>query len=262
MDIFTLVLVAVLAMLAMAMGVVSFSVLYKRRVVQNQLEIERLNHQAEQDTLKASLRSEESERKRIAAELHDDIGASLSAVKLYLYNVDTDAAQQERLQTAKQLLDQTIQKVRNISHKLQPTILDHLGLEKALVSYAHIWNQSGGVKVEFNPPVQPLKLLPAGSDLQLYRMIQELLTNIIRHGLANNIYVALNKVGDEVQLCIRHDGKGMDQETYLNNLQKEGSTGLKNIQNRLVVLRAEIQHTINGENNFSEVLVKVPQKFT
>lgn|SRR5690606_3362898 len=249
-------------MLVMAMGVVAFSILYKRRVIQNQLEIERINNQVEQDLLKASLRSEESERKRIAAELHDDIGASLSTVKLYLYNIKSSEAEQERLHTAKQLLDQTIQKVRNISHKLQPTILDHLGLEKALASYANIWNQSGGIKVEFSPAAVPFQLSTSGADLQLYRMTQELVTNMIRHGLAHQILIDLTTTKDELHLSIRHDGNGMSQETYLNNLSKEGSTGLKNIQNRLIVLKGHIQHTANICENFSEVLVKVPQKLS
>ncbi len=259
MDNLTVVLVGVLAMLIMAMGIIAFVILYKRRVIENQLEIERINNQVEQDMLKATLLSEETERKRIAAELHDDIGATLASVKLYLYHIKADGAQEERLKSAKDLLDQTIQNVRNISHKLQPTILDQLGLEKALSSYANIWNQSGGVRVNYQPCAAAV-VLPKGADLQLYRTIQELVTNIIRHGQAQHIDISMEEQTGSYLLRMLHDGSGMDQASYMSNLRKEGSTGLKNIQNRLRILQADIQHNICLKDKKSEILVKIPRK--
>lgn len=248
------------AMLIMAMGIIAFVILYKRRVVQNLLDIERINHQKEQDLLKASLRSEELERKRIATELHDDIGATLASVKLFLFHIKTQEEQEERMQSVRSLLDQTIQKIRNISHKLQPTILDQLGLEKALSSYAHIWNQSGGVQVSYEACPEEILLQQEGDDLHIYRMVQELVTNMIGHGRANKIKIALSATPDHYLLCVAHNGTGMRQEDYEQNLNKVGSTGLKNIQNRLRLLQGEIHHFKDDTGEKNEVLLRIPKK--
>jgi signal transduction histidine kinase len=240
-------------MLGMAIAIVLFVLLYQRKVIQSQFEIEKINRHRQQELLNASIKSEETERKRIASELHDDIGASLSAIKLHLYAIP---GKNEHIAN---LLDETIKKVRSISHRLQPAILERLGLEKALRSFAQSWNtdvihitaQNKGTPVDLNKE----------SQLGVYRIIQELVANIVKHGQAKRILI--ESIHDDITLrvVLRHDGLGLSQEEFESLVYKEGATGLKNITNRLLLLGAHIAFSLSETEELKyQVTLKIVKK--
>src|SRR6185295_6127302 len=124
-----------LGMLALAIGLVVFIVFHQRRVIRYQMDMQRLEDEQQKTLLNASIRWQEEERQRIAADLHDDAGPLLATARLYLNEnlVHQDMnTQLQAIYNAKQIIDDTIQLIRNISHSLMPPTLKNFGLESAV----------------------------------------------------------------------------------------------------------------------------------
>jgi two-component system, NarL family, sensor kinase len=247
----TIVILGVSAMLLMAMGIIMFVILYQRRVIQSQIEIEKINREKQQEMMNASIQSEEQERMRIAAELHDDVAPTLASVKLYLSAAAMQPTETERsdfVLRSKALLDDSLQKIRDIAHKLQPSTLYYLGLQVSLQALADIIDRSGSIAVTYTTQ-QELPRLNENTELSLYRVTQELTNNIIKHANARKISIETALAGNEVNLVISHDGTGITQQLYEELIYKKGAIGLKNIVTRL--------KSIAGTIHFEQVSVSL-----
>ncbi|MEZ5018385.1 MAG: histidine kinase [Flavipsychrobacter sp.] len=250
----TLIIIGIAAMLLLALGVILFVVLYQRRVIKHQVELERINLQKQQELLQASIQSEEEERARIASELHDDIGATLSSVRLFLHNAAT-GADNEHLEQSKKLLDDSIKKLRDISHKLQPATLFHLGLEQSILATADVINRSGSMKIKFTS-TNTLPRFNGQVELSVYRILQELLNNIMKHANATKVDIETVLSDKRLTLSLTHNGTGLTEDSYHELIYKKGAIGLKNIENRRKSIQAAISfYTDNDEYG---ILLTVP----
>lgn len=238
----------------MAISVVLFVILYQRRGIRHQLEVKTMNEQKQFALLEASLQSEEEERRRIASELHDDVGASLSSIRLFLHKADEQSGNSPAIQQSIDLIDDTIKKVRDISHKLQPATLQMLGLYSSLYALAEIYNRSNGIKVEVQA-VNTLPRLTPNTELHIYRIVQELINNVIKHSGGEKISIHVLQSGEKIQLSLVHDGNGIAKEEYSALLTKKGAIGLKNIENRLKFIHATIEFEKNAASEFSTILL-------
>ncbi|MFP2929595.1 two-component regulator propeller domain-containing protein [Pyxidicoccus sp. 3LG] len=158
--------------------------------------------------------AKEEERKHLARELHDEFGQALTAVKINLGLVATGAratgAGVERLAETIAMVDQLIGQVRALSIDLRPPVLDEMGLVPALEGYLRGVGQRGGVEVGFDVGAD-LPVLGAGREIILFRVIQEAVTNALRHSGARRIDVRLEPAGAAnaaVRLEVRDDGRG------------------------------------------------------
>lgn len=242
MNTVTIVILGVSAMLIMALGIIMFVILYQRRVIQSQVEIERINQQKQQEMLNASIQSEEQERMRIAAELHDDIAPTLASVKLYLSAALSGGEHKEQadlILQSKALLDDSLGKIRDIAHKLQPSTLYYLGLQVSLQAFAEMIHNSGGIAITYNS-TGTLPRFHENIELSLYRITQELVNNIIKHAHATSIAIETLKEQEAVALKITHNGTGITQQMYDELIYKKGAIGLKNIVTRLKSIYATI----------------------
>jgi len=245
-------------MLLMAMGVIVFVVLYQRRVIRSQIEIREMQEQKQQELLNASIQSEEQERMRIAAELHDDIAPTLASIKLYLSSALQQNGEQELLLQSKVLLDTSLQKIRNIAHKLQPSTLYYLGLEVSLQALADMLNNSASIRAGYTGHT-PLPRFAEHTELSLYRIAQELTNNIIKHAHPRNLDIKAHVQQDSVYLTLSHDGTGITQQLYQELIYKKGAIGLKNIVTRLKSIDAVIHFEQVSVSLFT-VTVQAPTK--
>lgn len=218
-------------MLALAVGIVLFVIMYQRRVINHQQQLKDFNRRKQAELMQASIRSEEEERMRIATELHDDVGATLSSIRLML-QAPRKPGDDTAINYVKELLDATIQKVRNISHQLQPGTLQYLGLIKSIQSLAEMLTHTGQITVRCQPGTL-WPALNASIELALYRIVQELLTNITKHSGASNVTISTAAENGTARILIQHDGAGMSEALYQEMLYKKGAIGLKNIESRL-----------------------------
>jgi signal transduction histidine kinase len=253
-------LIGIVSMLFLALGVIFFVVLYQRRVIAHQLELKTINQQKELELIQASIQSEEAERMRIASELHDDVGATLASARLFLYKDKNAVFDESVINQSKELLDESISKIRNISHKLQPATLQHLGLELSLQSFIETIDRSGKISVK-HTPVNHLPRVAANIELSVYRISQELITNIIKHATATIISVETNATNSHISLLFTHNGLGLTQIEYEEQIYKKGSTGLKNIVNRVKSIDATLQFYKSEDSSFAtELIIPISSK--
>ena len=188
--------------------------------------------------LKTMVIAQETERKRIAGELHDGIGQMLSAVKL---NVAALAGNQKeefdiQYKNALGLIDDSCVELRNISHAMMPGLLVKSGLIPALKDLADKINNSSFLKIFIesdgmeNRPHQNI-------EIQVYRIIQELLNNIMKYADAKEVHIQLNKSDSGLTFMMEDDGKGFDK----NILKTSSGNGWNNINSRLEILNASLE---------------------
>jgi two-component system NarL family sensor kinase len=239
---------ATLIMLLLGSGIIWFVILYQRRVLRSQQELKAAEEQKEKDLLNASIQSEENERMRIAAELHDDVAPTLASIKLYLSSAGKLSGENDLLNTSRTLLDGSLQKIRDISHKLQPSTLSYLGLQTAIKSFTEILDRSNQLSVRYEQQGD-FPEMEEQRALNLYRVVQELVNNLLKHARPTDIRITTGYQGQQLDIWIAHNGKGITQEEYDQLLYKKDAIGLKNILSRLRAAEAAIHFSLHTETN-------------
>lgn len=197
-----------------------------------QQKIENILNEQEIKTYDAMLEGQEEERKRIANDLHDRLGSMLSTVKLLFSALDTklDSAIDENKQQytkANLLLDEACVEVRRISHNLSTGMVSNFGMKAALEELTESINDSNIIscKLLFYGLENRLE---NSVEIGIYRMIQEIINNILKHAQAKNIIIQLNKIEDSISITIEDNGVGFNVEEK----KKSGGLGLASIEAR------------------------------
>jgi two-component system, NarL family, sensor kinase len=211
----------------------------KARYIQG---LQLLKEQQQNQLIESAVRSEENERHRIAEQLHDEIGALLSSAKLHVAGIGVASLSVKEADfhnKAKALLDEAIQKLRTISHNLHSSILKEFGLAEAIRHFVE--NTSGHiVKADVQLANNCTPSLPDNA-ITTYRLMQELLQNILKHAHPTNIHIAGSSTNEQLDFEITHDGQGILQADFETLRYNNAGMGLKNIQNRLILLKADIK---------------------
>jgi PAS domain S-box-containing protein len=205
--------------------------------------------------LSAHLQSiREEERKRIAREIHDELGQAMTALKIdlaWLSKKTNDQSILGKVQSMSNLLNDTIQTVRRIATELRPAILDDLGLSAALEWQAQEFEKRTGIPCELK--ISPDVSIASGPSTELFRVFQEILTNIARHAHATQVRVTLETQAEQLMLEVRDNGIGIRQ-TQVWDIRSIGLTGMRE---RVRLLGGEILITgIPGQG--TTVVVQAP----
>lgn len=205
------------------------------------------------------LEAQETERRYIARELHDDIGQSLTAAKLVLQAGERATALEgalSRLREGISIVDFSLQRVRQISLDLHPSVLDDLGLIPALRWFADREAQWG----EFATRViveEMQERLPADIEAVCFRLVQEALTNISRHACARNVTIELWQRNNELHVVVRDDGIGFDVRAANEAAIKGNSLGLQGMYERVMLVNGRLE--INSEpGSGTEIHARIP----
>jgi two-component system NarL family sensor kinase len=249
-----------LGMLVLAIGLVVFIVFHQRRVIRYQMQLQRLEEEQQKILLNASIRWQEEERQRIAADLHDDAGPLLATARLYLNEnlVHQDInTQLQSIYNAKQIIDDTIQLIRNISHSLMPPTLKNFGLESAVNDLFQKISATGAINAScrFHDYRQRLK---SEQELLIFRVIQELVNNILKHSNSSFIHLTQNYNEDKFYIRLHHDGRGITQADFDRLNKSSLGLGLKNIQSRVKVLHGQIGFEKDLSQTYYKVTIEVP----
>src|SRR5450631_2320694 len=248
-----------LGMFVMAITLVSVVVFHQRRVIKFNKQLQKLEEDKQQMLLKASINFQEEERQRIAADLHDDAGPLLATARLYLnenlVNMDK-TSQLQSIYNAKQIIDDTIQLIRNISHSLMPPTLKNFGLESAVNDLFQKISGSGSMNASsrFHDYRERLK---AENELIIFRIIQELINNILKHSNASFIHLTQNTSGNRFFIRMHHDGRGLTQTDFEKLGKSNVGLGLKNIQSRLKVLQGKIFFEKDMSQTYYKVTIEM-----
>ena len=179
------------------------------------------------------VRTQEEERRRFAQDLHDGLGANLSAMKMILGLIDDPKSQPIKAK-AESFLNESLDDPRQMIHAMSPRSLTRLGLAKTLQELAIIINQTNNVQVEVVAEDFPERL-PEEIEVNLFRIVQELFQNAIKHAQATNVTLTLSQTATHLIVSYTDDGRGFDtmQLTHTGN-------GLFNLQTRAQLLNATL----------------------
>ena len=207
----------------------------KEKVIHQQ-ETERLQKEKEVAQLTATLESQERERNRIARDLHDGVGSMMSGISSQIEYLRSQSAGEKSIQghlaQLRDLVKDATSELRRTSYELMPAKLLRLGLEPAIRDLCMNLLVKNGIEptLEINGDLS--KLNPE-QQLTLYRIVQELLNNIVRHAAAKNVLIQFTLIGEEISLIVEDDGKGFDAEHQKLN----GGLGLNSLASRVSLLK-------------------------
>jgi len=184
--------------------------------------------------MEAMIAGEERERSRIAKDLHDGLNGTLATVKMYLNGLVKDVPElstSDRYEKAKEILEGTSVEVRRISHDLMPVVLMRDGLVDALRSYTSNINESGVLSMEL-VAVGMKERLNDSLELALYRIIQELINNVVKHANATKCIVQLSRADQFLEVTVEDDGDGLEGDV-------DQGLGLRSIRSRVEMLHGD-----------------------
>ncbi|HYK77964.1 MAG TPA: ATP-binding protein [Daejeonella sp.] len=206
---------------------------------------------------KAILKTQEEERKRIAEALHNGLGQVLYGVKLSLDILDPDTSNpkknnKEIKKTIRHLLDDAIEETRTISFELMPAILKDFGLAIAIRDLLRKKLAKTSIRVSIHFSGLKNRLDP-DLEIAIFRIVQEIINNVIKHAHASSISLNINKVSDYIQMKITDDGLGFNYEKALNSK----GFGMRSIMNRLELLNGHLNIDSEPEKG-SVFLIDIP----
>lgn len=248
--------VGTLALVLVVLAVIVFAFLFQRNLLKKQRayrQIEVLLQQQELKSAYAILQGQEQERKRIAEDLHDRLGSRLAAVKLHLHAYKNKSnATDEFFSTAENLLDGAVEEVREISHNMVSGVLSKFGLVAALQDLRQTLERSNAIKVDLHT-WHLAERLNLNVEINLYRIVQELISNVLKHANASEITIQLNRYESQLLLTIEDNGTGFD----IAEANAKRGMGLKNLHSRVYALEGKI-NIDSGQGNGTTVTIEIP----
>lgn len=228
----------ILLMFLLSMSVVIFFVYYQRRLHRQQTAMDRLKLEDQKKQLQAEIAAQEKERERIARDLHDEVGALLSTAKLYL-TFQHPKAEHHTGSTpshpAEEMLDEAVLKLRSIAQNLLPENLRLFGLISAIEHNIRQIEKAEAFTVYFTHQLS--ERLPGDAEIHLYRIVQELFNNALKHAKASQVSLSLSRQTNSVVLTYTDNGVGFTPGKSRNGI----SLGLTTLSSRVQLLQGEME---------------------
>lgn len=247
--------ILIIVILALLLSLTGF-VFYKKKQIEQKRVFEKAQAKQREDLAKAVIEAEESERKRIAGDLHDGIGQLFSAVKMnlngLLERVDLPKTEDKFLaEKTLALVEESCKEVRVLSHKMMPNFLLKSGIASDIRSFIEKIDEQK-LKIHFES-IGFKDQLEFNEEVILYRVIQELINNVIKHANANELGLILEKTSHQISVILTDNGVGFN---YEEGKAKDG-LGLKNILIRVAYLKGNIQFSPNMPSG-TKVQITIP----
>jgi len=255
-NVYLLVFYGIVLLLVLVASFLLFYIRNQNVVWRQRRELQETQLTQQKELLNAVINSQEVERKRIGQDLHDEIGGTLSAIKLMLNSLKNQVnhAQQELLGETKELIDKMIVDVRHISHDLSPPGLAVFGVFSSVEAFVALINNTGEIAIALESEGGADDItLSERSSLALFRVLTQLVNNTLKHANASQINIKFSLIDDDLHICYQDNGQGFDMQV----LEQCSGMGMQNIQSRLQMINASYEiNTAKGEG-FS-ILIRCP----
>jgi two-component system NarL family sensor kinase len=255
-----LVIIGSAVFLFLAISVIIVILVHQKSRMANKVIIKEKENLHQKKLVEASIEVAEIEREKIAKDIHDDVGSALNVIianiKRIEKNEDDKILTRELITESKALIESTIESIRSISRDLMPPVLIRLGYEKGLKEFCRQINISGIINVVFIPYPEEF-ILSKRIELQLYRIVQEVMNNIIKHANASEVKITLTRGTLYYTTVIAHNGKGITSEMINKLSESKGGVGLRSIQSRAQMINATVQYIILGDIE-SKITIEIP----
>jgi signal transduction histidine kinase len=242
-----------LGFLLMSGAIVIFFYKSRKKIIKKELEKKDLEINHQKQLLRAVIITQEEERKRIAQDLHDDISSKLNIVSLNSHLLKTpNLSENELLEITDNIINLTkkaLDSSRSIAHELLPPVLEKFGLTAAIEELVLEFNSSKVVEVFYKSTID-FKECETETELHVFRILQELMNNSIRHGKSTTISILFDKV-DDICVC-EYTDNGIGFETKdMSNLK---GLGMKNIESRVSFINGSIAFSSSVNNGVNVIL--------
>ncbi len=221
-----------LVFLLMSIIVILFFYFSRKKIIQKEIEKKNLEINHQKELLRSVILTQEAERKRIAQDLHDDISSKLNVVSLNTHLLKTPNLSEEELSeitnNITDLTQKALENSRRIAHDLLPPVLEKFGLHAGVEELVVEFNSSKVVQVKYTNDLN-FNIDDIDKHLHIFRILQELLNNSVRHGKATEISIAFKSI-DNQNTCVYSDN-GIGFESNSDSAQK--GLGMKNIESRI-----------------------------
>jgi signal transduction histidine kinase len=249
------------SMLSMLLVVVLVNQRNKRVLLQQQNAQERNEHAQQNELLKAIISTQELERNRIAADLHDSVGAELSMLTLNLskfaFYLKQKKVDSEPLNKELENLDETIEHIRSICRDLYPVTLQSYGFIRTFEELVTKINSRSSITCKYKINLKETDLFPnLDSKLNLLRLFQEVINNIIKYAKCTHVDIGFMKYESSIKIILKHNGVAFDNKNMREMLTLGRGVGLASINNRINLLKGKI--TYSKVTNGSEILIELP----
>jgi two-component system, NarL family, sensor kinase len=240
-------------MLFLTTVIVMFIYLFQRKLIKRKLAYQKIENLLSQQELKSAyslLEGQDIERQRIAEEIHDNLGSVLATLSMYAHALQKETVQEEKQKYEARISDitqQAIREVRKISHRLDASALRYVGLTNAIQDLINAVNETGAVKAMTS--LQLPATLPAELSINLYRILQELLNNTLKHANASEVSLDITTVDKTLSFIYEDNGSG-----FSTDMLEQKGMGLRNITARVEKLNGSISFERKPTNGFSTVL--------
>ncbi|HMG16079.1 MAG TPA: hypothetical protein VK590_11565 [Saprospiraceae bacterium] len=240
-------------------GIIIFIVFHQKKIYKIETEKKLLEKINQLKIAEAVIKSQEDERNSLADELHDEIVPNLAGAVFFLKaDTGTDLLKErENKMYAIEIIDQGMKNIRQLSHLLHPGGVDIFGFFKALNNFVNRLNLTEQIDIEINIRE---KLIPLNEfyQLALYRVVQELIVNAIKHSEAKTFKIDYYIENKLILINLMHDGSRFNTEDYLIGLDDSNGIGLMNIQNRIQLLNGKINFDYQDEYKQYGILISIP----
>jgi signal transduction histidine kinase len=249
-----------MGILVLILFIVFFIALYQKRMLAHKTELVDTENKHQKKLLDASLEIAEQERVKIATNLHDDIGITLSVLKLNLSrakkNINNQSVFDEIISASNKNIDDSLDTVRSIYNDIMPPTLMKLGFVKGIKELCNQINYAGASEITFST-VQENMEFDKKIELQLYRLVKEVLNNTVKHGKPNLIELNIEVKNNKLIVIILHNGIGITTEAIKKLSEQSTGLGLKSILTRTQLINATIDFSILN-NQMAKVLIITP----
>ena len=220
------IILASLCLFVFAFFLAGFFVFHNKKMIQNKDEVQRLELEKARKILVDSIQIQEAERSRIGTDIHDDLGPTMSAIKLKINSLSADKPVSERdVSQLKMMVNETIKSIRSLSHSLYPNTLEKYGLKTAIEEMANRINSDHlHIITQIDPSIDSLDFY---TQINIYRILQEFCNNSIKYGNCSLITISIKKTEEEILITAIDDGVGFDT----SDKAKHG-IGIKNMEMR------------------------------
>ena len=239
---------------------VSFIIYHQKRVMKKELEQRILNQNYQLKIIETKIQSQENERKQIAEDLHDDIAPFLLSVNMLVKIAKMKSVDEEQYDIhykMEGMIDESILKIRKLSHTLHPAVLDAFGFKSAVEDMALKFKKTENILINYSFDSFEISF-EHSKELALFRLLQELITNAIKHGGAKQFDILFIKNGENLFIDLIHNGGHYSNSDYQKDLKKNNGIGLLNIKERLEILNGTINYIINDLSKSAEIHLSIP----
>lgn len=254
-DFFIIVISLTIFFIVLSLGITVFVFYYHKKRAEYSREKITMQNTFQQTLLQTQLEIQEQTFQTISQEIHDNIGQALSFIKLNINMIDIDKRDvaEDKLAESKTLLTKAIQDLRDLSKMLNTDFINETGLVNSIEQQLNILKKTGAYSTTLDLSGEREKYL-LQCELVVFRIVQELLNNIVKHAEANNIKVLMNYQPEKLLITVSDDGKGFDTTNGNDGI------GLRNMRSRMALINGSIRFESKKDEGTTAIIELPKQK--